>query len=620
MVLWVSLGAGRVIAAGRGATGLCLLVGYLAIPQLAQAQLLSPGDLSRAHGKLEGDGRCTDCHSRGRRVDTVMCTKCHTDIRAQRSKKRGLHGRKFRKQSCGHCHVEHRGISHQLIRWAGGSPKKFEHGTTGFKLTGAHRGTGCRKCHTKKNRRGAATYLGLSDTCASCHEDPHERRFGDKCQSCHNVSDFKQVRLKGFDHSRARFALRGAHTKVECAGCHQDPPRYRELEFSSCANCHEDPHEGRFKSSCANCHDEKSFKRLVMKRKAHPGLSLRGGHRKVGCNRCHDRGRSAPPKAGSRCVSCHEPVHEAAFGDNCRRCHKRIEWLGMPDKDSRAVHRETPFALAGKHTKVACTSCHDPKKPVDVRYRKLEFEQCKDCHDDAHGGEFAANNGGECGPCHSEHGFAPTRFGVLAHAETSFPLDGGHAAVPCGSCHGKKHPRLDLRVANARCADCHDNPHGDQFAAQLQGEGCAHCHNATAWNRPSVDHATWPLTGAHATAACASCHRASDADQKAGKGASYRGVARRCEACHQDEHLGQFRLTQPKRACDECHRTERFTIDAFDHGRLAGLALQGRHVGVECAKCHPSAELANGLRTTRYRLGYRACADCHADPHAGTAR
>ena len=600
----------------RASSQLLCLLGTLACAALpARAQFLSPGELSAAHGSIEGDAHCFDCHSTGRRVETGLCTKCHGDIAGSLRAGTGLHGKPYRGKPCGECHVEHRGSSHDLVRWPGGAQARFDHALTGFVLAGAHQKAGCRDCHERKNERGAATFLGLSQRCSSCHEDPHDKRFGSECKSCHDESTWKRVDLARFDHALARFPLRGKHAQVECASCHETPPKYRGLEFQSCTSCHQDPHQGELGTTCTNCHSEQSWQKVSMKRSAHPGLSLAGGHAAVRCQSCHDRGNDQPPSRGKRCVSCHSPVHEAKFGNDCADCHKHVRWLGLPEEIGRDAHAKTAFALRGLHQKVECSDCHAPKLPPRQRFRELAFGRCLDCHEDPHRGEFAARDGGECGPCHAEHGFTPTLFGTDAHASTAFALEGRHSAAACGRCHAGAHPRLDLRVPQQQCADCHQNPHGDQFAAEMRSGGCAHCHSPVAWSAPNIDHRTWPLTGAHALAQCSSCHDPSEADRKAGRGASYRGVARDCEGCHDDVHLGQFRLGEPLRACGFCHGTEAFTIARFDHVRLAGYPLQGAHEHVECEDCHAQQTLRNGLSTVRYRLGYVRCADCHRSPH-----
>jgi hypothetical protein len=40
------------------------------------------------------------------------------------------------------------------------------------------------------------------------------------------------------------------------------------------------------------------------------------------------------------------------------------------------------------------------------------------------------------------------------------------------------------------------------------------------------------------------------------------------------------------------------------------------HGELECAGCHRKERLRSGAQVVRYRLGYRDCADCHANPHA----
>ena len=176
--------------------------------------------------------------------------------------------------------------------------------------------------------------------------------------------------------------------------------------------------------------------------------------------------------------------------------------------------------------------------------------------------------------------------------------------------------RVQWHLAQRACADCHENPHGDQFAREMAEGGCAHCHSPNAWNLPTVDHSTWPLTGAHAEAQCAACHNTASGQGKA----AYRGVPRACEGCHDDPHAGQFRLEAPLRACTDCHDTRSFHIAQFDHQKLTGYALEGKHQKVQCDGCHKPETLRNGASAVRYRLTYRACSDCHQNPHREEAR
>lgn len=583
----------------------------------AGAQLISPGELSDGHASLDGDDKCTSCHSEGNKVVADKCLKCH-DALAQRVRaQQGLHGGPYRGKPCADCHVEHNGRSYRLIRWPGGKMEKLDHRQAGWALEGDHALQGCLKCHTRKNSVARPSFLGVSTACAGCHKDPHAGRFGNSCRTCHGLSEWKVTRLIGFDHAKTRYPLLGKHSGVDCAKCHREPPRWKGIEFDRCDRCHQDPHRGQFKQACSSCHSEAGWETIAGRfRRDHPRLSLAGGHRRVACGRCHDRGSARPPSKGSECADCHPPVHEAKLGRRCERCHGSIEWLGLPRAVGLEAHDKTPFALTGRHRQTGCEKCHPASKPASKRFRRLVFDRCAACHQDRHQGQFAARagGGGECAGCHTTAGFAPSTFGIAAHGESRFPLEGRHQAVACAGCHPGKRPRTDFRVGEQACADCHDNPHGTQFAAEMKQGGCARCHAPRGWGEPRIDHSTWPLTGAHGRTACARCH-GSVAKGGAARAAEYRGVPRTCEGCHEDVHAGQFRSSEPVRACTDCHATDRFALPRFDHATRTGYALDGKHRPVACARCHPREELAGGTRAVRYRLGYRTCRDCHANPH-----
>lgn len=593
----------------------CLLWLLTCRPEAAFAQFLSPGPLAAAHAKWEGDDKCETCHSAGRGVPNAKCNACHAPIAKSEAAGSGLHGRKFKGQSCATCHSDHHGVGFAMVRW---NPTGFNHDDAGWPLRGDHASTKCAGCHKTKS------FLGLSQTCTSCHKDPHDNRFGAKCLSCHDESNWNDVRLNAFDHSTTRYPLRGAHATVKCADCHRgSPPKYKGLEFASCTNCHKDPHLGKLGLSCENCHSEADWHKIVLKSGAHPWLNLGNGHAKTVCGKCHDRGNLRAPSRGSACVGCHAPVHEADFGKRCENCHFSILWLGLPAKIGLAAHVKTSYPLVGKHDDVPCASCHKPALAENLRYRALKFDRCSRCHSDVHESRFQQRDQGECRLCHNESGFRPSLFGVLLHASTQFPLTGHHAAVACAKCHDKparEGKRLDWTATKSACADCHENPHGNQFAKEMRQNGCATCHTSADWDLPKIDHSIWPLTGAHAATACGACHSATDQDRKAGKGASYRLAPRACEGCHDDAHHGQFRLAEPKRACDYCHSTVDFKIQNFAHEKLTGYALEGRHRSLGCAKCHDKEPLKTGTTVVRFRLGYRGCRDCHADPHREAAR
>jgi hypothetical protein len=597
----------------RAIRALTLVAALVWVPR-AYAQLLSPGPLNAAHGNLGGDDDCGKCHESGNKVVARLCLDCHKDLGAEMSASRGLHGKQFGGKPCEECHVEHLGKTSKLVRWPGGGMDKLDHGLTGWALDGGHVKVECLKCHTKTSPLTRVQFVGTNNACGACHKDPHGGKFSTECKKCHSTTEWKGFDQHAFDHKLARFPLTGKHAAVACEKCHTGtPPTWKPLQFATCESCHQDPHHGQFKPKpCTACHNTDSWNGAAdAMRSNHPGLSLANGHAKVGCKACHDRGNDKPPSKGSKCESCHRPIHIARFGNRCETCHASILWVGLQESVGRSSHDKTRYPLMGKHIATECAGCHAKSAPVAQRYRNLKFNACGSCHRDKHNGEFKARDNGECAQCHTVNGFSPTRFGLVEHASVGFALDGKHAATPCGRCHGGAKPRLNWHVDKKLCADCHANPHGEQFAKEMAQGGCAQCHTAFDWHQPHIDHSSWPLVGAHTRTTCASCH----GEQKVGaEPAAYRGIPRDCEGCHTDVHAGQF-LEQPKKTCATCHDAFSFQIgQKFDHNKTR-YALDGKHIRLECAQCHPKSELRNGATAVRWRLGYIECKDCHANPH-----
>jgi hypothetical protein len=135
---------------------------------------------------------------------------------------------------------------------------------------------------------------------------------------------------------------------------------------------------------------------------------------------------------------------------------------------------------------------------------------------------------------------------------------------------------------------------------RLEGSrACLQCHRSNRGVDPQL---------------CLKCHAALARRIAAGKGFHAQPSQTRCERCHADHNGVDFALIywgQQGKA-------------AFDH-RATGYALQGKHAGLECAKCHTVERVPPDLRTpqagvaaTRTYLGLStACVDCHADPHRG---
>lgn len=524
--------------AGRGLPGLLLLVA-LVLPRAASAQLISPGKLSAAHAQLDGISHCTQCHEPGHRGPSAeRCLACHVPLQRRIAVDEGYHASVAGKP-CQACHKEHFGRGFQLVRL---DTATFRHDVTGFVLRGAHARTACHDCHEPAHitsaevrrfmsKHGALsrTMLGLSTACVSCHrsDDPHGGQFaGRRCDACHDASTWK--RAPRFDHDSARFRLTGAHVRVKCDACHRPvrpggPARFAGLHFSSCASCHKDPHNGAMGSDCTSCHVTASWKRLSSRALAHfdhtrTGFALVGAHASLRCGDCHNATQPAgirirfarstlsnafPRPLGKACTSCHLDVHRGAFahgapGPSCDNCHTQRSW--SPSTFGLRRHdRVAQFKLTGAHAATPCNQCHRPARPGAMPRFRFASLSCRTCHrqDDPHKGRFGTAS---CDRCHDTSSFKVRSF--------------------------------DHSLVNAsQCRSCHaaDSPHGGQFGHQ----SCAGCHDTHSFHIARFDHSRtrFPLTGKHAQAPCAACHRRERT--AAGKlVVRYRPLPTDCVACH----------------------------------------------------------------------------------------
>ncbi len=590
----------------------------------APADVFSPGDLSRPHAALEGLANCTKCHAAGEQLSPDNCLACHKDVQARIGAGKGLHGRfKVEERACQHCHHEHTGRDSKLVDWGKGGKKGFDHARTGFPLEGKHRKPDCAKCHDPRHiiepeviqaiAKGRDSLLGAPAACAACHVDEHRGQLGADCQKCHGAEAWKPAR---FDHAKAAYRLDGKHLTVACLKCHADQPappsgdfgartppvrpalfaRYKPIPFQACSDCHKDPHLGRFGAACQSCHATDDWKKL------------RGAAKE------------------------------------------------------KVFHEKTRYPLRGAHLQARCDACHGPWGKERAVFRGLKFERCTDCHLDAHLGQIAVSApvsqaaqsvlaalattpaplaaSRTCERCHGMEAFTPVRFELEDHDKLTYKLEGAHRAVACAGCHPRD-PRLEAKVpAAARerltrqgrtvkpslallkipratdCRTCHRDPHGGQFKARTDAEGCVACHGLGSFKTARFDHAKdsrFPLTGKHAKAACASCH-------KPGEGGlvRYKPLAVTCAGCHADVHAGQLALPGKGTDCARCHDGNSWKeIPRFDHQRDSRFKLEGKHKPLACEKCHLPVTVGPGVLVRRYKPLPLACEWCHADFHRG---
>lgn len=549
----------------------------------AQAQIISPGKLSHAHGDLSGITQCTACHQLGKKgIQNDKCLSCHEPLRASLSDQMGLHFN-FISQNCAECHKEHFGPEFKPVRF---DTTSFDHLKTGFDLIGGHRKAFCTSCHRPshifnptvrrfKQQHGVltSTFLGLGARCVGCHQNdsPHRDQFTElSCTDCHNEVDWKKA--PKFDHKTTRFPLLGKHRDIACQKCHQPTTdvdgtvfvRFGSLGSTQCASCHKDAHRGTMGSSCANCHQEKGW-----------------------------------------------------------------HFLNQANFKRQFDHSATRFDLEGAHAQIKCASCHQTPatgqsgihitfKPETIgrTFPSPLVRDCQSCHVDFHHGDFGKlPDGPLCSNCHEQTGWSPTLFDLDRHnRETNFELTGAHLATPCIACHGSNNrPSLRFHFATIACISCHEDtsPHGNQFAEPAGPRDCQTCHSTNTWKMSiTFDHSRtkFPLNGAHARTACSGCH-VSGISKQMDKTIRYAGLSTRCADCHHDQNPHQEQFAGL--ACSSCHDTESFNIKSMDHNRTR-FPLDGAHQKVACLSCHHSVTAVDGSSFIRYKPLGTACIDCHS--------
>ena len=501
---------------------------------------------------------------------------------------------------------------HNTTNWDGAT---FDHDSqTQFPLTGAHIAQQCQSCH------GGGVYQGLGTECATCHQADYDGTtepvhsaagFPVTCQNCHNTTSWDGA---VFDHdSQTQFPLTGAHVAQQCQSCHGGGV-YQGLG-TECATCHQADYDGTtepvhsaagFPVTCQDCHNTTNWDGATFDHDSQTQFPLTGAHITQQCQSCH--GGGVYQGLGTECATCHqadydgttEPVHSAAgFPVTCQNCHNTTSWDGATfDHDS-----QTQFPLTGAHIAQQCQSCHGGGV-----YQGLGTE-CATCHQADYDGttepvHSAAGFPVTCQDCHNTTNWDGATFDH--DSQTQFPLTGAHIAAQCQSCHGGG----VYQGLGTECATCHQADYDGTTDPPHDPAGfpvtCQDCHNTTNWDGATFDHDSqtqFPLTGAHITQQCQSCHG----------GGVYQGLGTECATCHQTDYDG---TTDPPHSaagfpvtCQNCHNTTNWDGATFDHDTQTQFPLTGAHVAQQCQSCHGGG-VYQGLGTE--------CATCHQSDYDGT--
>lgn len=600
---------------------------------------------------------------------TLACTACHEQAEA---KVLPPDGKRFAglDQACATCHDDpHHGKLPDCAACHGQTQAfalvpEFVH-IEAFPLAGAHAGIACKRCHEPQTRfaiENSAAHDGRQHAtvtargCSACHDQPHDAAFVATVATTLASGRPPAPAAESPGSSLLRLLAR-LDTPATPATPAPPPSASPQPIDTACARCHPiEPHG--FTAPVAKMTDE--LHQLT-------GFALTKPHAKLACEKCHPANtqsaapppsesppsepppseppRSEPPRSQSThttaarstfrarfpgrsadaCAACHGDPHGGQFAatqtvrgaDDCTACHTRHEF--KPAQFDRARHAQTSFPLQGAHADLDCAKCHqDPAANTGTprRFRGTP-STCVECHRDPHGGQFAVQGTTDCARCHQQTHFTPTDFDITAHARTTFPLTGAHAAVACAACHVEPAPNAPRRYdgVSTACSGCHQDLHKGRFDRQpdlrtVAGEtGCARCHGTSTFSvlRQPFDHDRWtdhPLHGAHRTAKCADCHTG-----KVSNPAGLAAAPKRCDACHSDPHAAQFRI-EGHTDCARCHDDGgKFHEPHFDHAKTR-FPLDKQHADLACAACHKTYPV-NGAAVVRYRPLGTQCADCH---------
>ncbi|HSD62275.1 MAG TPA: hypothetical protein VLB50_00695 [Ignavibacteriaceae bacterium] len=542
---------------------------------------------------------CFACHQQGSNFKGLStdCYSCHeADYRATTDPN---HQTLNFPQTCQDCHT--------INGW---SPANFDHNTTQFPLTGAHKTIECSACHSQG-------FAGTPMDCYSCHQSTYNSAsnpnhvaagISTNCIDCHNTTAFIP---STFNHSSTGFELTGRHVGLECSSCHQGTTSNAD---PACFSCHQADYNGaenhlaqHYPTDCTLCHNTNSWGDTNFDHNT-TGFPLTGAHQTTDCSACHQNGFSTPPPTD--CMGCHQanfnattnPNHQAiGIPTNCENCHTTNPgWQPA----SFPIHNNY-YELIGAHAAIAndCAQCHNGN------YNNTP-NQCYGCHATDYNNTTdpnhqAAGFGTDCQTCHSQTAWQPATFD---HDTQFFPIySGSHEGKwqNCSDCHTQSN---DFTVFT--CITCHEINQTNEQHPGVQGyiyesNACYACHpTGSGGGAFNHDLSGFPLTGAHLTVDCVQCH-------PNGYNTPPPTV---CSGCHQADYNG---TTNPNHQslgistdCETCHTTNPGWQPAQFPQHNQYFELIGQHALItNCNDCH------NG----NYNLTSTACLQCHQNDYNSAA-
>lgn len=338
----------------------------------------------------------------------------------------------------------------------------------------------------------------------------------------------------------------------------------------------------------------------------------------ISCQTCHEC--SAPTKTDPCLSAC--PRSRIIPGDHPSASGPEVLTMGTVSKEygpvifSHRLHAEMSEMSGGCYgchhynsTSMAilsCKECHPANRArTDLSMPDLKgayHRQCMDCHR-----QWSKTI--ECTSCHLKREAKQTDKEALEKARLA----------------GKSHPDVPLptrvvyetRSQRGSFVTFFHNDHAERFGLQCadchRGESCVRCHekkqdaaaagviDRRVESKKSVDELHSACFGCHASDKCESCHvgepmQAFDHARSAGWALNRFHSALSCQKCHGEKK----RYTKLDTQCSSCHAG--WTPQAFKH-QVTGLKLDDTHRELDCETCHEEKNFAKPP----------TCAGCHDD-------
>jgi len=517
--------------------------------------------------------------------DAVACGSCHKDLKFTHVG-----------SACADCHTDiHRGQfgiacqnCHSPLSWKNQEDIFNLHASRGFPLVGIHSITDCAACHVNQQQN---EFAGTPIDCQGCHSSNFREAdnpdhvlagFASDCRQCHQPVAVTWG-VTSFVHTGA-FPIHGAHARVDCKSCHIAAYASTSPE---CFSCHEQDYNATvdpphatfgFLTDCAVCHTDERWTGTTFDHVQASGYELHRAHVTISCLECHVNNQLNLPR---ECYACHQseyvdvqsPSHvQNDFPQDCTQCHNESAW-----QPASFDHANTQFPLTGAHVSLPCIACHAggyQNTPTD----------CIACHQadfhDANDPDHVGNNfPHDCTLCHNT---SDCGGGVFNHDNTQFPLTGAHVNLQCIACHAGGYQNIPTDCYTCHQQDYDSLPDPNHVQDNFSHE-CTQCHTTAAWVPATYDHnlSQFPLTGAHLSVPCNSCHAN-----------GFDNTPTDCYACHVDDYNNSSDPDHQAMGfpteCQLCHNTNAWQPATWDHDAQYFPIFTGRHQGrwSTCADCH----------------------------------